>query len=93
VAPEVVEAGRHQWAEDEAGLPVLVDLEWLHYPDPVDLVRPALQSLQVGPPWFPFRGAQADLEGVVVVRPRTSSPRLDLVVLLEIKAVMISGTS
>src|SRR5438874_12993711 len=33
VAPEAVEAGRHKWAEDEVGPPVLVAREWLHHPD------------------------------------------------------------
>ena len=35
VAPEAVEAARHRRAEDEAGLLVLVALEWAHHPDPV----------------------------------------------------------
>ena len=72
VAPEAVEAARHRRAEDEAGLLVLVALEWAHHPDPV---------------------AQVDPEVVAEDRPETSSTRLDLVVPLVIKGVMISDTS
>ena len=90
VAPEAVEAARHRRSEDEGGLLVLVALEWAHHPDPVD--QP-LQAGRAGPQWFHCRVAQVDPEVVAEDHPETSSTRLDLVVLLVIKAVIIFATS